>query len=53
MNKIKKVRNNFSLRKSTDDMLREYDEESGLNNMSLIVDLAVEEYIARKRKDGK
>jgi len=50
---MKKVRAIHSLRPSTDKMLREYSEESGLNNLSLIVDLAVEDYINRKRKEAE
>ena len=52
MKKDKQIKETFTIRPQTDTLLRGYCEETGLA-MSLIVDLAVEEYIARKRKEGK
>ncbi len=49
---MKKVKNNYTIRKTTRDSLEGYAQNSG-HSMSLIVDLAVEEYINRKRKELK
>ena len=49
---MKQVKGTYTIRPQTEASLREYAKESG-HSMSLIVDLAVEEYITKKRKGDK
>lgn len=49
MKKLKKVRGSYTIRALTDAALRQYAEKTQFD-MSLIVDLAIEEYLKSKEE---